>query len=64
MPSSVECGADDGLRELFPVTVDGIRPVSMFAHYVGDDRDTIREDSRAATSSASLPNGDVRSSLS
>jgi ribosomal protein S18 acetylase RimI-like enzyme len=33
----------EGLRELFPVTADGIRPVRMFAHYVGDDRDAIRE---------------------
>ena len=34
---------DDGLRDLFPVTDDGIRPVRMFAHYVGDDRDAMRE---------------------
>ena len=33
----------DGLRDLFPITADGIRPVRAFAHYVGDDRDTIRE---------------------
>jgi ribosomal protein S18 acetylase RimI-like enzyme len=33
----------EGLRELFPVTADGVRPVRMFAHYVGDDRDAIRE---------------------
>ena len=34
---------DEGLRDLFPITDDGIRPVRMFAHYVGDDRDAIRE---------------------
>jgi ribosomal protein S18 acetylase RimI-like enzyme len=34
---------DEGLRDLFPVTSDGIRPVKMFAHYVGDDRDAMRE---------------------
>ena len=33
---------DEGLRDLFPVTDDGIRPVQMFAHYVGDDREAIR----------------------
>ena len=37
----VEMG--EGLRDLFPVTDDGIRPVKMFAHYVGDDRDAMRE---------------------
>lgn len=31
----------EGLRELFPIA-DGIRPVKLFAHYVGDDRDGIR----------------------
>lgn len=34
---------DEGLRDLFPITADGIRPVRAFAHYVGDDRDAIRE---------------------
>lgn len=34
---------DEGLRELFPITPDGIRPVRMFAHYVGDDPESIRE---------------------
>jgi GNAT superfamily N-acetyltransferase len=33
---------EDGLRDLFPITDDGIRPVKMFAHYVGDDRETMR----------------------
>lgn len=33
---------DEGLRDLFPITEDGIRPVRMFAHYVGDDRDAMR----------------------
>jgi hypothetical protein len=32
---------DEGLRHLFPVT-DGLRPVKLFAHYVGDDPETIR----------------------
>ena len=32
---------DEGLRELFPVA-DGIRPVKLFAHYVGEDRDAVR----------------------
>lgn len=32
---------DEGLRELFPIA-DGIRPVRMFAHYVEDDRESIR----------------------
>jgi ribosomal protein S18 acetylase RimI-like enzyme len=30
---------DEGLRDLFPVTPDGIRPVRMFAHYLGDRED-------------------------
>jgi ribosomal protein S18 acetylase RimI-like enzyme len=30
---------DEGLRDLFPVTADGIRPVRMFAHYLGDRED-------------------------
>jgi N-acetylglutamate synthase-like GNAT family acetyltransferase len=34
---------DEGLREMFPITVDEIRPVKVFAHYLGDDRDSIRE---------------------
>ena len=33
----------EGLRDLFPITSDGIRPVRVFAHYVDDDRDAIRE---------------------
>jgi ribosomal protein S18 acetylase RimI-like enzyme len=33
---------DEGLRDLFPATDDGLRPVQVFAHYVGDDRDAIR----------------------
>ncbi len=33
----------EGLRDLFPITDDGIRPVRVFAHYVGDDRDAMRE---------------------
>jgi ribosomal protein S18 acetylase RimI-like enzyme len=32
---------DEGLRDLFPTTDDGIRPVRMFAHHVGDDRETM-----------------------
>jgi hypothetical protein len=27
---------DEGLRELFPVTADGLRPVRVFAHSVGN----------------------------
>jgi ribosomal protein S18 acetylase RimI-like enzyme len=33
---------EEGLRELFPIT-DGLRPVKLFAHYVGDDRDAVRQ---------------------
>ena len=33
---------DEGLRELFPITDDGLRPVRAFAHYVGDDPNAIR----------------------
>lgn len=33
---------EEGLREMFPITSDGIRPVRAFAHYVGEDRDAIR----------------------
>jgi ribosomal protein S18 acetylase RimI-like enzyme len=34
---------EEGLRDLFPATADGIRPVKVFAHYVGEDRDAIYE---------------------
>lgn len=34
---------DEGLRDLFPVTADGLRPVRVFAHYLGADRDAVRE---------------------
>ncbi len=34
---------NEGLRELFPATADGIRPVKVFAHYLGDDRDGMRQ---------------------
>ena len=34
---------DEGLRDLFPVTSDGIRPVKVFAHYLGDDERAMRE---------------------
>jgi ribosomal protein S18 acetylase RimI-like enzyme len=33
---------DEGLREEFPVTPDGLRPVRLFAHYVGEDREAVR----------------------
>jgi GNAT superfamily N-acetyltransferase len=33
---------DEGLRDLFPITEDGIRPVKVFAHYLGADREAIR----------------------
>jgi ribosomal protein S18 acetylase RimI-like enzyme len=33
---------DEGLRELWPVTPDGLRPVKVFAHYVGDEREAMR----------------------
>jgi ribosomal protein S18 acetylase RimI-like enzyme len=33
---------DEGLRDLFPIT-DGLRPVKLFAHYLGDRRDEIRQ---------------------
>ena len=33
---------EDGLRELWPTTPDGLRPVTVFAHYVGDEGDAIR----------------------
>lgn len=32
---------DEGLRDLFPVT-EGLRPVKLFAHYVGDRREEIK----------------------
>ena len=32
---------DEGLRSLFPIA-EGIRPVKLFAHYLGDDRDAVR----------------------
>jgi ribosomal protein S18 acetylase RimI-like enzyme len=34
---------EDGLRDLFPTTTDGLRPVKVFAHYVGEDRDRVRQ---------------------
>lgn len=33
---------DEGLRDLFPVA-EGLRPVKLFAHYVGDDRDAVKQ---------------------
>jgi ribosomal protein S18 acetylase RimI-like enzyme len=33
---------DEGLRDLFPITSDQLRPVKVFAHYVGDDGDAMR----------------------
>lgn len=33
---------DEGLRDVFPVTGDGLRPVKVFAHYVGDRPDDMR----------------------
>lgn len=33
---------DEGLRDLFPITSEQLRPVKVFAHYVGDDPDAIR----------------------
>lgn len=36
----VELG--EGLRDLFPVA-EGIRPVKLFAHYTGDDREAVRQ---------------------
>ena len=35
----VESG--EGLRDLFPIA-DGIRPVKLFAHYVGEDKEHVR----------------------
>jgi GNAT superfamily N-acetyltransferase len=34
-------GAERGLVRFFPVA-EGLRPVKLFAHYIGDDRDEIR----------------------
>jgi GNAT superfamily N-acetyltransferase len=33
---------DEGLRDLFPITADHLRPVKVFAHYMGHDRDGMR----------------------
>jgi ribosomal protein S18 acetylase RimI-like enzyme len=33
---------DEGLRDLFPIT-EGLRPVRLFAHYVGDEPDAIKQ---------------------
>lgn len=33
---------DEGLRDLFPIADDGLRPVKLFAHYLGADRDAMR----------------------
>jgi ribosomal protein S18 acetylase RimI-like enzyme len=33
---------EEGLRSMFPISADGLRPVRMFAHYVGDERDDVR----------------------
>jgi GNAT superfamily N-acetyltransferase len=33
---------DEGLRDLFPIT-EGLRPVKLFAHYLGDDRHAVRK---------------------
>ncbi|MGH3077085.1 MAG: GNAT family N-acetyltransferase [Gaiellaceae bacterium] len=33
---------EEGLRSMFPISADGLRPVRMFAHYVGDGRDDVR----------------------
>ena len=33
---------EEGLRDLWPPTPDGLRPVKVFAHYTGDDRDAMR----------------------
>ena len=32
---------EEGLRDLFPVA-DGIRPIKLFAHYLGDSRDEVK----------------------
>jgi hypothetical protein len=36
-------GMGEGLRDQFPVSEDGLRPVKVFAHYLGDDRGAMRE---------------------
>jgi ribosomal protein S18 acetylase RimI-like enzyme len=33
----------EGLRDAFPTTDDGLRPVKVFAHYVGDQPDKMRQ---------------------
>jgi ribosomal protein S18 acetylase RimI-like enzyme len=33
----------EGLRDWFPISEDGLRAVKLFAHYVGEDRDSIRK---------------------
>jgi ribosomal protein S18 acetylase RimI-like enzyme len=33
---------DEGLRDMFPITDDGLRPVKIFAHYVGEQPGEIR----------------------
>jgi ribosomal protein S18 acetylase RimI-like enzyme len=33
----------EGLRDQFPISEDGLRPVKVFAHYVGDDRRAMRQ---------------------
>jgi ribosomal protein S18 acetylase RimI-like enzyme len=33
---------DEGLRDVFPITADGLRPVRLFAHYTGERPDEIR----------------------
>ena len=33
----------EGLRDEFPISVDGLRPVKLFAHYIGEDRGAIRQ---------------------
>jgi ribosomal protein S18 acetylase RimI-like enzyme len=32
----------EGLRDLFPTTSDGLRPVRVFAHYLGEDQEGVR----------------------
>jgi ribosomal protein S18 acetylase RimI-like enzyme len=39
----VYVGLEEGLRDQFPITADGLRPVKLFAHYVGDDREVMRQ---------------------
>ncbi len=33
----------EGLRDQFPISRDGLRPVKLFAHYLGDDPGTMRD---------------------